>query len=151
MMQKDHKPYFPHGIFSGKGEVIPRVLVSPQRYIQGAGVLDHIGRYLSLLNAKRAGILISKRGQGADGVRILESLHGAKIEYVVSTFAGECSLAEIEHHVSNLAEERLDCLIAVGGGKCVDAGKSIAHRLGVSVVIVPTLASNDAPCSALSV
>ena len=39
----------------------------------------------------------------------------------------------------------------MGGGKCVDAGKSIAYRLRVSVVILPTLASNDAPCSALSV
>lgn len=40
---------------------------------------------------------------------------------------------------------------APGGGKCIDAGKAIAHRLDVRVVIVPTLASNDAPCSALSV
>ncbi len=150
-MQNNPGPYFPHGIFSGKGEPTPRVFVAPQRYIQGAGVLNHIGRYLRLLNAKRVGILISKRGQTADGVRILESLKGSNIDPVISTFGGECSLAEIEAHVSNLAEEGLDGLIAVGGGKCVDAGKSIAYRLGLSVVIVPTLASNDAPCSALSV
>ena len=42
-------------------------------------------------------------------------------------------------------------MIAAGGGKCIDAGKGIAFRLGTPVVIVPTLASNDAPCSALSV
>jgi glycerol dehydrogenase len=39
----------------------------------------------------------------------------------------------------------------VGGGKCVDTGKAVAFRLDVPVVVVPTLASNDAPCSALSV
>jgi glycerol dehydrogenase len=145
------EPYFPQAIFTGEEALVPRVLVAPQRYIQGDGVLDHIGRYLSLLNAKRAGVLISKRGQGADGVRITDSMKGANIEPVISTFNGECSLEEIEVHVGNLENEKLDCLIAVGGGKCVDAGKCIAYRLGVPVVVVPTLASNDAPCSALSV
>jgi glycerol dehydrogenase len=47
--------------------------------------------------------------------------------------------------------QAVDCLLAVGGGKCVDAGKCIAYRLGVPLVVVPTLASNDAPCSAVSV
>ena len=54
-------------------------------------------------------------------------------------------------HVEALASERIDCVIAAGGGKCIDAGKGVAFRLGTPVVIVPTLASNDAPCSALSV
>jgi glycerol dehydrogenase len=144
-------PYFPHGIFTGRGEQTPRVFVSPQRYIQGVGVLDHIGRYLGLLSAKRTGILISKRGQGADGIRVTDSLASKKIDHVIATFGGECSLPEIEQHVANLAGQKLDCLIAVGGGKCVDAGKCIAFRLGIPVVVVPTLASNDAPCSALSV
>jgi len=144
-------PYYPQGIFTARGEKTPRVFVSPQRYIQGIGVLDHIGRYLGLLNARRTGILISKRGQGADGVRVRDSLTAKNIDHIVATFGGECSLTEIEYHVANLSEEKLDCLITVGGGKCVDAGKSIAFRLGIPVVVVPTLASNDAPCSALSV
>jgi glycerol dehydrogenase len=148
---KPPRPYFPHGIFTGKGENVPRVFVSPERYIQGAGVLDHVGRYMKLLNAKRVGMLISKRGQAADGLRITDSLNSAAIDSVIATFGGECSLDEIDSHVSNLASEKLDCLITVGGGKCVDAGKSIAFRLGVAVVVIPTLASNDAPCSALSV
>lgn len=73
------------------------------------------------------------------------------IQTVVSTFQGECSLEEINRHFEALKDEKLDCLIVMGGGKCVDAGKCIAYRLDVPVVIVPTLASNDAPCSALSV
>ncbi len=143
--------YFPHAIFTGNEPLVPRVFVSPQRYIQGDGVLDHLGRYVSLLNAGRVGVLISKRGQEADGVRVLDSLKGAGIDSVIATFGGECSLPEVELQVDMLKGETVDCLIAVGGGKCVDAGKSVAYRLGVPVVIVPTLASNDAPCSALSV
>ncbi len=69
------------------------------------------------------------------------------------TFQGECSYEEIDRVVDLLQVEAspVDCLVAVGGGKCVDAGKSIAYRLGIPVVICPSLASNDAPCSALSV
>ena len=130
---------------------VPRVFISPQRYIQGRGVIEESGRYLSLVGSKRCAVLVSSRGLAADGARLIESLKSSQIEAVVSTFNGECSIEEVRTHVSYLEGESVDCLIAVGGGKCVDAGKAIAYRLGVPVVIVPTLASNDAPCSAVSV
>jgi glycerol dehydrogenase len=148
---KTTNDYLPHPIFAADENRVPRVLLAPQRYIQGNGVLDHMGNYLSLLNARRAGILVSTRGQQADGARMIGSLESAGIDPVISTFNGECSLDEINLHVGYLESKSVDCLIAIGGGKCVDAGKCIAYRLGVPVVIVPTLASNDAPCSALSV
>ena len=118
--------YFPHAIFATQDKPTPRVLVAPQRYIQGPGVLDQMGKYLSLIDARRVGILVSKRGQQADGVRVVASLDDATIEHITSTFNGECSHDEIDLHVSRLQGESLDCLIAMGGGKCVDAGKSIA-------------------------
>lgn len=37
------------------------------------------------------------------------------------------------------------------GGKCIDAGKLAAYKCSIPSVVVPTLASTDAPCSALSV
>ena len=144
-------PYLPAKIFGSQDEITPRVMVAPQRYIQGPGVLNQINRYMSLLNVKRVGILASRRGQGAEGQRISERLNNDNIDCIPTVFAGECSLKEVEKHVRALAGENLDCLIAVGGGKPVDAGKSIAYRLDIPVVIVPTLASNDAPTSALSV
>jgi glycerol dehydrogenase len=148
---KTNNDYAPHSVFVTDENLVPRVLVAPQRYIQGDGVLDHMGRYLSLLNSSRAGILVSARGQQADGKRLFDSLGRAGIDTVISTFNGECSLDEINLHARRLDSKSVDCLIAIGGGKCIDAGKCIAYRLGVPVVIVPTLASNDAPCSALSV
>jgi glycerol dehydrogenase len=146
--------YLPQAIFapSDRGELpVPRVFIAPQRYIQGQQVLSGIGRYLSLMQAKRVALLMSERGGRHEGVQLLESLRAAGIDAVVRTFHGECSLEEIAAHVEALAKERIDCVIAAGGGKCIDAGKGVAFRLGTPVVIVPTLASNDAPCSALSV
>jgi len=128
-----------------------RVLVSPAKYVQGPGVLQSVGRYLRIHGVSRVAILASARGHGSQAGEVAESLNAAGMFPIASTFAGECSLAEIDARVATLEEEAVDMLVAVGGGKCVDAGKCIGHRLGVPVVIVPTLASNDAPCSALSV
>ncbi|HTO49382.1 MAG TPA: glycerol dehydrogenase [Burkholderiales bacterium] len=127
------------------------MFIAPQRYVQGPGVLSGIGRYVSLTNAKRVALLMSARGSRNEGLRLVAGLRAAGIESVVRRFGGECSLEEITAHAKALAAERIDCLVAAGGGKCIDAGKAIAFRSGVPVVIVPTLASNDAPCSALSV
>ncbi len=146
--------YMPHEIFAPPGRdglPAPRVFVSPARYVQGRGVLRAVGRYLTLLKPKRAALLMSARGLRGDGATLLASLRDAGIEAVPRTFGGECSLQEIGAQVVALSAERVDCLVAAGGGKCIDAGKAIAFRLGVPVAIVPTLASNDAPCSALSV
>ena len=146
--------YFPHAIFAPgnrNGLPLPRVFIAPQRYIQGQGVLDGMGRYLSLLPAKRVAVLTSARGSRNEGVRLVEGLASAGLEHTTRIFGGECSLEEITSHADALESERIDCLVAAGGGKCIDAGKAVAFRLGVPVVIAPTLASNDAPCSAVSI
>lgn len=146
--------YLPQEIFApaDRGELpLPRVFIAPQRYIQGQEVLSGIGRYLSLMQAKRVALLMSERGLRSEGVRLLEGLRSAGLEAVESIFNGECSIEEITAHVEALAHERIDCVIAAGGGKCIDTGKGVAFRLDTPVVVVPTLASNDAPCSALSV
>ena len=132
---------------------VPRVLIAPHRYIQGEGILDHLGRYLSIISSKRAAIFISEGGQRRLGKRILQSLKQAQVQSIVEIFRGECSTEEVDRAAAVLRSEEapIDCLIAVGGGKCLDAGKCVAFRLSVPVVICPTIASTDAPCSALSV
>ena len=145
------EPYLPKDVFVQSDQRIPKVLVSPQRYIQGPGVINHIGSYLSLLNVKSAGLLASERGLATQGAIVLDSLKNAGIGGVSSKFNGECSRLEIETQVEYFRPLRVGCLIAAGGGKLTDTGKAIAHRLDVPVVVLPTLASNDAPCSALSV
>ena len=149
-------PYIPQAVFSTEEEEeasVPRVLIAPQRYVQGDGILDHLGRYLSIVPSERVAILIDEDGRQRDGARLLKSLNSARIDSEVVIFHGECSTEEVDRvgEVLQAMATPVDCVVAVGGGKCLDVGKGVAHRLGMPMVSVPTLASTDAPCSALSV
>ena len=144
-------PYSPRAFFSGLGDTLPRVLLSPQKYVQGPGVLNHLGEHLSLLAVEKAVVLGSKRCLENEAARAIDSIKSVGIDVAIARFGGECSLNEIEKQVEALSLEKADFLVALGGGKTVDAGRCIAERLSVPIVIAPTLASNDAPCSALSV
>lgn len=146
-------PFQPDSLFASDGRMPPRVLAAPSRYIQGDGVLASLGPYLSLINSRHAAVLITAGGRKRDGARLEQGLKAAGVSCLFVTFGGECSLQEIEAAVSSMqrAGVSIDSLIAVGGGKCIDAGKCIAWRLGVAMVSCPSLASNDAPCSAVSV
>lgn len=148
--------FHPEQVFAPVGDrraQPPRVLAAPSRYIQGVGVLDDLGRYLTLVPAQRVAVYASARGQRREGERLRRSLATAGVELVFVTFGGECSDEEIARALSALAAtgEAVDCIVAVGGGKCIDAGKCLAWRLDVPMVSCPSLASNDAPCSAVSV
>lgn len=150
------QPYYPQAVFGGRPEdplTVPRVLIAPHRYIQGRGALDQLGQYIAVLPSRRPLMLISAGGEKRFGEKIRRSLEQAGAQEVTRIFQGECSHEAVDGLAEEIrqAAESVDAVIAVGGGKCLDAGKCVAHRLGVPVVICPTIVSTDAPCSAVSV
>eukprot|EP01012_Entosiphon_sulcatum_P043102 TRINITY_DN57293_c0_g1_i1.p1 TRINITY_DN57293_c0_g1~~TRINITY_DN57293_c0_g1_i1.p1 ORF type:complete len:407 (+),score=51.95 TRINITY_DN57293_c0_g1_i1:36-1223(+) len=135
------------------GQQLPRVFASPMRYVQGEGAHASVGRYLrSLLpNCRTAALLASASGHLRSASSIAESLRGSGVAVVEATFGHESSLEEVDRLVAELLPAKVEVLVAAGGGKCIDTGKIVAHRLEVPCAVCPTLASNDAPCSALSI
>ncbi len=79
------------------------------------------------------------------------SLGDARIPYTIFDFRGECSLSEIERGKAAATEIGARIIIGAGGGKVLDTARAIASDLKLPVVNCPTIASSDAPCSALSV
>ncbi len=138
---------------AGHDHQLPRIFGAPARYVQGDGVIDQAGHYLQRLGMRRCAVLLSRRSQGNEGQRLMASARDAGISLEVLTFNGECSFEEVDGHAARLknSSEAVDSVIAVGGGKVVDAGRALSRRLDLPVAVVPTLASNDAPCAAVSV
>ena len=73
------------------------------------------------------------------------------MSYEVLRFAGECTAAEIRRGGQAARAAKARVVIGAGGGKVLDTVRAIAADLSLPVVNCPTLASSDAPCSALSV
>jgi glycerol dehydrogenase len=79
------------------------------------------------------------------------SLDGAGLKHRVHRFGGESSLAEIERVKATARELKARTIVGAGGGKVLDTARAVAADLSLPVVNCPTVASSDAPCSALSV
>ena len=127
-----------------------RVFISPSKYVQGPGELAHLGSYVKAYGA-HALVVISAGGLRRSGDAISASFAEAGVELTYDNFNGECSQAEIDRLVEVYRSAGTDVVVGVGGGKIFDTAKAVAAAVDAPVVIVPTIAATDAPCSALSV
>ena len=127
-----------------------RIFISPSKYVQGPGELARIGEYVGAYGS-RALVIISAGGLRRSGDEISASFSAAGVELTYDNFNGECSQAEIDRLVTVARDCGADVVVGVGGGKILDTAKAVANAADAPVVIVPTIAATDAPCSALSV
>ena len=125
-------------------------ILFPGKFLLGKGMLDTFGEYSKPLGKKFL-VVASKSVIATAQKRISKSFEGTDMvaEYVL--FGGECSHNEIDRLTAEGKEKGCDCVVGIGGGKLLDASKAVALALKAPVMIVPTIASTDAPCSALSV
>jgi len=127
-----------------------KVMISPSKYVQGAGALAEIGTQAKHLGNK-AFVIGGKRAMATAKDIVEESFKKENIATVFEHFNGECCDPEI-NRLKKIAEDKgAEFVVAVGGGKAIDTAKSIAAMMSQPVVIVPTIAATDAPCSALAV
>ena len=127
-----------------------RMLIAPSRYVQGAGAIHEIGSHASEMGSK-ALLTGGKTALSVCGQQIQDSLAKENIGCHQELFMGESSDKEINRLVEIGKANNADIVIAAGGGKVIDTGKAVAYEMKVPVIVVPTIAATDAPCSALSV
>ena len=127
-----------------------RVLASPSKYCQGPGELLQIEDRISHLGGPVMFVLGNFAYQNLKCI-IEESFQGSGSIVLFEKFGGECTKKEIDRLRTVFRTNNCAVVVGVGGGKSLDTAKGVAYYEKVPVVSVPTIASTDAPTSAIAV
>ena len=128
-----------------------KIIRSPGMYIQGEGEITRICGHYTGLGKTGAYLLMDPFVFDTLQESIVKGFVESGTCFHAEKFGGECSKNEINRNIELVKEYGSDVVIGFGGGKTLDSAKAIAYHLGLPVIVVPTIASTDAPCSALSV
>ncbi len=127
-----------------------KIMQSPGKYIQGPNALTKIGNYIKPLS-DNAFVIADEFVLGLVKEAITKSFGEDNIKFTTAVFNGECSQNEINRLGDLFKASGAKIVVGIGGGKTLDAAKAVAFYGHVPIAIAPTIASTDAPTSALSV
>jgi len=129
-----------------------QVFASPSRYAQGPGATESLGSEMRGLGLEGPVLIVA----GASTRRRLEdawarSCAAAGYRFEVFTFGGQCCRREIDAGLASARAGGARTIVGAGGGKAIDTARSVAAALGLDFASCPTIASTDAPTSAVSI
>lgn len=127
-----------------------RAMREPLKYVQGRDALLKFHEEMGYMG-KRWLFVCSNSGYKACHDKIEKSFEGLDDYRRYEIFGGISSNGEINKMKAIVEQDNIDTVVAVGGGSAVDTAKATAYYSGKHIVIVPTVAATDAPCTGLSV
>lgn len=123
---------------------------APPRYIQGKNALDELGQLVKDFGDNFL-ILSGNTALKMKKDDIEKGFKEAGINCTFERFTGEITYAEIDRVADIIRKGNFNGIIGLGGGKVLDTAKTAAAKTNIPVIISPTIASSDAPCSAVAV
>jgi glycerol dehydrogenase len=123
--------------------------IFPGRYMQGEGSLAGLGEEIQRLGSK-ALLIVGKTAEDNIVPAYLPAWRNL-VSVTVERFGGESSEEEIQRLTMAAKKQGCDVIVGMGGGKAIDTAKAVGYAAGARTAIVPTIASTDAPTSAVAV
>lgn len=127
-----------------------RAFGGPHRYVQGPGALNELATLVPLYG-RRPFIVADVAVMGALREQLKTLLQPCTDSAEFAEFSGECSAAQIDAMTAKANAAKTDVVVAIGGGKAIDTAKGVRIQRGGGIIVVPTVASNDAPTSRLAI
>lgn len=127
-----------------------KIILSPSKYVQGYNTIERLEVYTSSLG-KNSLIIADDFITKIIKEPVSNNYQNSSNNILFEKFNGECSKTEINRLMEIIQQNKIDSIVGIGGGKTLDTAKAVSYYAKIPVVIVPTIASTDAPCSALSV
>jgi glycerol dehydrogenase len=127
-----------------------RTVMSPARYVQGKDAITRLGEFVAPIG-KRPLIVSDDIVWGLVEEAVGASFSAAELGVERVGFGRFATPAAIDELVETIKGASADVVVAIGGGSAIDAAKAAGHLAGIRWVSVPTVASTDAPTSALAV
>lgn len=125
------------------------ITLFPGRYIQGRDALSRLGEECARLG-REAFVIASPFPKERLLPPLLPDM-AAQCGVEVETFGRECCDEEIQRLSGLCVQAGAELVVGIGGGKTLDAAKAVAHLAKLPAMMVPTIASTDAPCSSVCV
>ncbi len=128
-----------------------RSTVTLPNYMIGADVFEKAGAVLKKYGVS-AVIVGGKKAMAAAADELTAALKKDGVEITGQVwFGGDSTYENVDMMAKTPAVANADMILAVGGGKCCDAAKVLAEKLGKPLFTFPTISSNCAPCTALAI
>lgn len=125
------------------------VLRSPGIYAQRPGAIGGLFQYVQLFGS--TALIPCTKGTYDRFAERIADICPDGCSFDTCNIGRETTVEEIEKVVDTFKNGIYDVIVGIGGGKAIDTARAASDILNCPLIIVPTVASNDSPCSALSV
>jgi alcohol dehydrogenase class IV len=114
---------------------LPKIIFQPGGLDILPGLIKSYGKNIILVTGKHSFIDSEKAGL------LLRKLKNEGINYQTVTIPGEPSTDDIDRTVNLLSSEIFDCVVSIGGGSVLDAGKAISAMMYMPGSVIDFLES----------
>ncbi|WP_196594326.1 iron-containing alcohol dehydrogenase family protein [Pectinatus sottacetonis] len=123
---------------------LPQYSVGPECYDEIGQIMKYFGRKVTIIGGKTA--LQKAEPDLLSAIQKAGLIHLATVWY-----GGNSTETNVQRMIDNEHVKKADIIFGVGGGRAIDTAKAAADTLNKAYFSFPTVASNCAPTSAISV